>query len=263
MWDSLLKLGNLGLAGWDAYQGYKAQGQADQYNSALYSNMAFQQQYAQDIWDRMQELQWPIEDLQAEFALSDLEALRDLQIAQRDYGIKKGLSDIEQAKTLDPLLDKTKESLVNKLAEGQDVLAERLRGTASSDVGASFGAQRDADARRFAAAGINPNSGMFQNYMQQMGASQALAEAGARTQATRQAEDTALSRQAQALNYRAGIPLNPQQFTPTTTPTAALAGIGASSSMLAGLSQSKSGEASDYFKGATYSGRNLLDLMRQ
>ena len=262
MWDSLLKLGNLGLAGWDAYQGYQSQQQANKYSNMLAGSVAMQSEWAQDLWDRMMELQWPIEDLQAEYALEDLEKLRKLQVAQRDYGITKGLGDIAQAKILDPILDQTKESLVKKLAEGEDVLADRMRATASTDIGASFGQQRDVDARRFAAAGINPNSGMFQNYMQQMGTSQALAEAGARTQASRQAEDTALSRQAQALNYRAGIPLSAQQFSSTTTPTAALSGLGAASGMLSNLANQQQANASDYFKGATYSGRNLLELMR-
>ena len=50
-------------------------------------------------------------------------------------------------------------------------------------------------------AGINPNSGQMQNYINRMGAAQALSEAGARTNATRLAEDTALQRQATALDY--------------------------------------------------------------
>lgn len=256
--DTLSGLGNLGMAAYDIYSGINSMNQANKYQNMMFGNMQSQNEFAEEMWDRLATNQWPLEDLQAAYAKQDLEKLRPLQTAQRDYGISRGLADIAVAKELDPMLDQTKKDLVSRLAEGEDVLAARMRNTASTDVAAAFDKQRATDTRRFAALGINPNSGATQNYMSRMGTSQALSEAGARTQASRQAEDTALSRNAQALNYRAGIPLSQQQYTSSITPNAALAGLSTSTQMAGGLWGALDKSSSDSLSGANYAYNQAL-----
>jgi hypothetical protein len=133
--------------------------------------------------------------------MKDVQTLRPAYEGQVDYYAQRLDEQLGLAKEVNPLLDENQKSLIRKLVEGEDVLADRLRSTATADVGAAYASQREQDARAMGLAGINPNSGQMQNYLNRMGQSQALAEASARTQASRDAEDLALTRQATALNY--------------------------------------------------------------
>lgn len=153
------------------------------------------------ILDRYQNKYWPLEDLYIDYTMEDVQTLRPSYEKQVDYYAQRLDEQLALAKEINPQLDETQKSLIRKLVEGEDVLADRMRSQATADIGAAYGSQREQDMRAMGLAGINPNSGQMQNYMNRMGASQALAEAGARTNATREAEDLALQRQATALNY--------------------------------------------------------------
>ena len=203
-WENL-KTGAL-VAGtaYDIYQGYKDSSAASEANdsaSALYDKQA---EWLGLQIDRYKNIYWPYEDLQYQYAIEDMLSARDENIAMRDYWEQRTLEQIDQAKTLNPILDENEKSLIRKLVEGEDVLADRYRSQATADVQSAFGSQREQDMRAMGLAGINPNSGQMQNYMNRMGAAQALSEAGARTSATRLAEDTALQRQATAMDYSKG-----------------------------------------------------------
>ena len=162
---------------------------------------AIQAQATQDIMNRYHEKYWPLEDLYIDYTMKDVQTLRPAYEGQVDYYAKRLDEQLGLAKEVNPLLDDNQKSLIRKLVEGEDVLADRLRSTATADVGAAYASQREQDARAMGLAGINPNSGQMQNYLNRMGQSEALAEASARTQASRDAEDLALTRQATALNY--------------------------------------------------------------
>ena len=99
-------------------------------------------------------------------------------------------------------------------------------------------------------AGINPNSGQMQNYLNRMGQSQALAEATARTQATRQAEDLAISRQSQALNYAKGATLPTYQVTPSVNTSSLASGLAGITSAYSGLASSADKSAQNSWNGA-------------
>ena len=203
-WENL-KTGAL-VAGtaFDIYQGYRdsnAASSASDAASALYDKQA---EWLGLQIDRYKNIYWPYEDLQYQAAIEDTIATRDENIAMREYWEQRTREQIDQAKALNPMLDEAEKSLIRKLVEGEDVLADRFRSQATADVQAAFGSQRDQDMRAMGLAGINPNSGQMQNYINRMGAAQALSEAGARTNATRLAEDTALQRQATALDYSKG-----------------------------------------------------------
>lgn len=200
-WENL-KTGAL-VAGtaYDIYNGYKDSKSASAANdaaSALYDKQA---EWLGLQINRYKDIYWPYEDLQYQYAIEDMLSTRDENIAMRDYWEQRTLEQIDQAKTLNPILDENEKSLIRKLVEGEDVLADRFRSQATADVQAAFGSQREQDMRAMGLAGINPNSGQMQNYINKMGAAQALSEAGARTNATRLAEDTALQRQAAAMDY--------------------------------------------------------------
>lgn len=203
-WDAL-KTGAL-VAGtaYDIYQGYsssKAGSAASDAASGLYDKQA---EWLGLQIDRYKNIYWPYEDLQYQYAIEDTLATRDENIAMREYWEQRTLEQLDQAKSLNPMLDEAEKSLIRKLVEGEDVLADRFRSQATADVQAAFGSQREQDVRAMGLAGINPNSGQMQNYMNRMGASQALAEAGARTNATRLAEDASIQRQAAAMDYSKG-----------------------------------------------------------
>lgn len=234
LWDSITSgassLWN-GIGGWsgissglqtagtlyDMYNGYQNQKLANQYANMAFASAEKQDQYAQEMWDRYKNLYWPMEDLQYEYSMEDMQTLRPAYKDQVAYQAQRMGEQLEQAKYLNPIIDDTEKSLIRKLVEGEDVLADRLMSQATADVGAAYGSQREQDTRAMGLAGINPNSGQMQNYMNRMGQSQALAEATARTQASRQAEDLAISRQSQALNYAKGAQLPTYQVTPSVS----------------------------------------------
>lgn len=238
---------------WDIYSGYQNQQLANQYANLAFATAEKQDEYAQAMWDRYQQKYWPLEDLNIQYTMEDLQTLRPAYQQQVQYQAQRLQEQLAQAKELNPILDETEKSLIRKLVEGEDVLADRYMQQATADVGAAYGSQREQDVRAMGLAGINPNSGQMMNYMSNMGRSQALSEATARTQAARQAEDTAISRQSQALNYMKGAQLPTYQITPSVTTS----GI---SSTLGGLSSSYTGLAGMYNQNAqdSWNGANVL-----
>lgn len=244
-----------GVAGgiYDIYSGYQNQKMADKYASLAFGSMEKQDAFAQEMWDRYKNLYWPLEDLNIKYTMEDLQTLRPAYQQQVQYQAQRLQEQLEQAKELNPILDDTEKNLIRKLVEGEDVLADRMMSQATADVGAAYGSQREQDTRAMGLAGINPNSGQMMNYMSNMGRSQALSEATARTQASRQAEDIAISRQSQALNYMKGARLPTYQVTPSVSTS----GI---SSSLGGLGSSYTGLAGMYNQNAqdSWNGANVL-----
>lgn len=236
---------------YDIYQGYQSGKLADKYANLAFASAKKQDAYAQEMWNRYKNLYWPLEDLNIKYQTEDLQTLRPAYQQQVQYQAQRLQEQLAQAKELNPILDDTEKSLIRKLVEGEDVLADRLMSQATADVGAAYGSQREQDMRAMGLAGINPNSGQMQNYMNRMGQSQALAEATARTQASRQAEDLAISRQSQALNYMKGAQLPTYQVTPSVN-------TGSISSALSG--NNYTGLANMYNKDAqsSWNGANTL-----
>ena len=144
---------------------------------------------------------WPIEGFNASNYYTDIKTARPFEERMRDYQLGRGDELVGLAGETNPLLDDNKKSLIRRLTEGEDVLADRYRGQASADVASSFDQQRTGISNQMARYGINPNSGAWANQMNTLGRNEALAQAGARTNATWQAEDTSLQRQMQAQNY--------------------------------------------------------------
>lgn len=147
------------------------------------------------------EYYWPIEEFIAGNYFDDIKAARPYQIDMRDYQLNRGNELIDLAEDTNPILDDSRKSLIRRLTEGEDVLANRYRSQTSADITSAFNNQRSQDYRNMASMGINPNSGAWANYSTTMGQNEALAQAAGRTSATWQAEDTSLQRQAAAQNY--------------------------------------------------------------
>lgn len=214
-WNTVSNVVNTAGGLYDIYQGYQSSQLADKYANLAFGSAQKQDAFAQEMWNRYKQKYWPLEDLNIQYQMEDLQTLRPAYQQQVAYQAQRLQEQLAQAKELNPILDDTEKSLIRKLVEGEDVLADRLMSQATADVGAAYGSQREQDMRSMGLAGINPNSGQMQNYMNRMGQSQALAEATARTQASRQAEDLAISRQSQALNYMKGAQLPTYQVTPS------------------------------------------------
>ena len=235
-----------GVAGgiYDIYSGYQNQKMADKYANLAFGSMEKQDAFAQEMWDRYKNLYWPLENLNIQYTMEDLQTLRPAYQQQVQYQAQRLQEQLAQAKELNPILDDTEKNLIRKLVEGEDVLADRYMSQATADVGAAYGSQREQDMRAMGLAGINPNSGQMMNYMSNMGRSQALSEATARTQASRQAED---------VDYRKGAQLPTYQVTPSVSTS----GI---SSSLGGLGSSYTGIANMYNQNAqdSWNGANVL-----
>ena len=143
---------------------------------------------------------WPIETKQAANYLDNLDTATPYMQTMRNYQLNRGNELIGLAQDTNPVLDENRKSLIQRLTEGEDVLANRYRSDASNDVAASFAQQRSSLNNQMAQYGVNPNSGQWASQTAKLGRSEALGQAAARTNASRAAEDTSLSRQNQALS---------------------------------------------------------------
>ena len=181
---------------------------------------------------------WPIEGFNAANYYTDIKKARPYEERMRDYQLGRGDQLVNLASETNPLLDDNKKSLIRRLTEGEDVLADRYRGQASADVASSFGQQRSALNSQMAQYGLNPNSGAWASQMSNMGRNEALAQAGARTNAAWKAEDTSLQRQAQALNYYTNptMQYDPGTITPGYSMSSLLGGSGGVGGRGAGVS---------------------------
>lgn len=195
---------------------------------------------------------WPIEEYIASNYYDDIQAARSYQERMRDYQLSRGDELVSLANETNPILDDTKKTLIQRLSEGEDVLADRYRSQASADVTSAYGNQYNQKMRQLQQSGVNPNSGAFANFSNSYGQGQALAESAARTSATRQAEDTSLNRQAQALNYYTNPSMlyNAGNITPSASISSLIGGAstgsggsgsGSSSSGIGGITSGLSG----------------------
>ena len=179
---------------------------------------------------------WPIEGFNASNYYTDIKTARPFEERMRDYQLGRGDELIGLASETNPILDENKKSLIRRLTEGEDVLADRYRGQASADIASAFNQQRTGISNKMAQYGINPNSGAWANQMNSIGRNEALAQAGARTNATWQAEDTSLRRQMQAQNYYTNPTrqYDPGTITPGYSMSSLLGGGGGVGSRTAG-----------------------------
>lgn len=251
-WNTLGNIANVAGSAFDIYQGVQSMNMAEKYADLAFGSAAKQDEYSQAMWDRMKSKYWPIEDLNIQYSMEDMKTLRPMYEQQIAYQAQRGQQELANAKEMDPLIDETKKSLIRKLTEGEDVLRGRMTEQASTDTSAAFEQQRGQDARRMGMAGINPNSGQYANYMNRMGTNEAMSEATARTQASRLAEDTALSRQSQALNYYSTGNLPQYQYTPTVNAGTVQQGLGGSTGNYMGGMQYFGNQAQNQFTGASY-----------
>lgn len=256
-WSALGTVGNLASTGYDIYSGIKAANQASKYADLAFGSIEKQDAYADEAWARQKEKYWPLEDLNILYSMEDLQTLRPLGVAQAQYAVDRGLADIQQQRELDPLYRDTEKSVIRKLTEGEDIIRDRLMNQATADVAAGYAQQREQDMRSMGMAGINASSGAYSNYMNRMGSQQALSEAMGRTQASRQAEDLALSRESQALNYRKGASLQTYQATPSVNSSSILSGLGSASTGSMGLANMYMQDAQNSWNGA---GRGIQRL---
>lgn len=249
-------LADFGVGAYDLYRGFQSDSSSQDYLNALMASQDVSDSIIQGQYKRAQDIYYPIEDLQAQYALADLKALRPLQEAQQSYGLTRGYADIDLAKnTVDP----TRTGLIQQLAAGAP--AQRFMDIASADVQQSYDQALADTQRAYARSGINPNSGAYQSLLQQNMMSKAAAEAGARTEAARIAEDLDISRKGQALNLFAGIPLTSTQApqSGTALATQAASGLQTSAQNLQKAAALTSGMAGDYYAGATSTFKNLGD----
>lgn len=187
--------GLFGGGGGDEASDGELAAQAAQYQQSLFAIDAYKkyQQLYNDYY-------WPIETELAKYGLESTKKSIPYMGRMRDYQLGRGDELIQLAQDTNASLDQNKKNLIQRLIEGEDVLADRYRSTASNDIAAAYAQQRNNLTNRMAQYGINPNSGSWANQFGTMARDEALAQAAGRTSATRQAEDDSLNRQMQALN---------------------------------------------------------------
>lgn len=249
-WNTVSNIASTAGAAYDIYQGYQSGKMADKYANLAFGSAQKQDEFAQQMWDRYKEKYWPLEDFNIQYTMEDLQTLRPAYKDQVQYQAQRLQEQLAQAKEINPIIDDTEKNLIRKLVEGEDVLADRLISSATADVGAAYGSQREQDMRAMGLAGINPNSGQAMSYMSNMGRSQALAEASVRTQAARQAEDLAISRQSQALNYAKGAQLPTYQVTPSVNTSSITSALGAPGGVYGNMYNSANANAQASWNGA-------------
>ena len=86
-----------------------------------------------------------------------------------------------------------------------DAMRNQLATKAAADAGLAFNQQNQANERRMASMGVNPNSGRFQGMTQQSGLMQAGAKAGAMTGARERAQQTGYARKLDAVGMGRGL----------------------------------------------------------
>ena len=86
-----------------------------------------------------------------------------------------------------------------------DAYRNQLATKAAADAGLAFNQQNQANERRMASMGVNPNSGRFQGMTQQSGLMQAGAKAGAMTGARERAEGLGYARKLDAVGMGRGL----------------------------------------------------------
>ena len=86
-----------------------------------------------------------------------------------------------------------------------DAYRNQLATKAAADAGLAFNQQNQANERRMASMGVNPNSGRFQGMTQQSGLMQAGAKAGAMTGARERAQQTGYARKLDAVGMGRGL----------------------------------------------------------
>lgn len=213
-------------AGMDLYSGYQNMQIADRFGNMALGTAKRQSELSErqldlalspELWDYYRDAQivgMKQQSHAGNLALNRMLTLTPLQGNIDIYTAERGLQDINQQRALDPMFYDAEKSVVRKLTEGEDVLRDRMTKQAYDDTSLSFARQGENLRNELGLAGISSTSQQYANSLTQMKQNQALAEASAMTQASRQAEDLALSRQSQALNYRKGAPLPSYQYTP-------------------------------------------------
>ena len=194
-------LGGLGSIGGGLFGGGGEESDlAEQASGVSAQQLAFLSNIYSKYTDLYNNYYWPIETKQAANYLDNLDTATPYMQTMRNYQLNRGNELIDLAQDTNPVLDENRKSLIQRLTEGEDVLANRYRSDASNDVAASFAQQRSSLNNQMAQYGVNPNSGQWASQTAKLGRSEALGQAAARTNASRAAEDTSLSRQNQALS---------------------------------------------------------------
>ena len=236
--------------GYDIYQGIQKQQSAQRMYDLMYGTAAKQDTWADLIKTRYSDIYWPYEAVQYDYATADRLALRDSDLAARDYNIARKYQQIQQAGSINPVLDTAELSLINTLVASVDNLRTRLANDAIVGVNQSFDNTRAQDLRRLGTLGVNPSSGARLTYSRALAGSQALASAAARNNAAMIAEDTSISRQGQALAYRAGVTLPTYQTTPSVQAGNVTTALSATGSMAATAGGQLDNSAQQSFTGA-------------
>lgn len=199
---------------------------------------------------------WPIEEFTAQNYLENIQAADPYQDRMRDYQLDRGDQLIDLANSTNGALDQNKTNLINTLTQSSDALSDKYRSQASNDVAASYAQQRSALQNQMSQYGVNPNSGAWATQMSGLNNNEALANAGARTAATWKAEDTALNRNAQALNYYTNptMQYSPGTISPSFNINTLLGGSGGTGS----YGQQQQQSAGNSMWGSMGSGLGLL-----
>lgn len=192
-------LGGLGSIGGGLFGG----GGEENEMADMASGVSKQQlKFLGDIYNKYSSLYndyyWPIETQLASNYKDNLETATPYMKTMRNYQLGRGNELIDLAKDTNPVLDASRKTLIQRLTEGEDVLANQYRTDASNDIANSFAQQRSNLNNQMAQYGINPNSGSWAAQSAKLGRSEALAQAAGRTNASRTAENTSLSRLGQA-----------------------------------------------------------------
>ena len=212
-------------------------------DSALADAMAatgWQSDIAKEQWNKYKELYLPLEEKRVASATEDLEQMDALK-PQLYNEARRNLT----------LYTPIEDAMIADAQKG--VTPEELTGRVSADVNQAFDKADAIQQRNLTRMGINPNSGRYAALGERTNNLRALAEAGGRTEAFKDADALTQEKRRAALSYKQGYQIpTTQTVSGNTALGAALSGFGNTANTMAGLSNSLSNSASDSAAGTAY-----------
>jgi hypothetical protein len=222
--DNWANLVQVGLGAYSAYQASQAADTANQLYEVSSDLAKEQAQLAREQWERYKQIYGPLEEQQVAAQRALIESSLPVQLeylaAQRALIDPTFNLQLKQMEAQREVLDASLPSLLQdidlynqsrdverqfyeKSLEG--VSPEKLAGQYTADVNKAFSGARDKLARDMSRYGIAPNSGRYASALSNLARSEALATAGARTKAYRDADELSWNRLGQATNVRKGL----------------------------------------------------------
>lgn len=240
-WASLIGgVASLAGAGAGLYSAISSSNTASNLSDAYLQGTNDTSAMAKEQWNQWKSTYLPLEERKVEVAMSDIDKTEEYkpkywEEVDRNLTMFRGIED----------------SIVQDAEQGVD--GQELADKASTDVQQAFDTARDAEGRSLTRMGVNPNSGRYAAFSDREKNSRALAEAGARTQAFRDADTLTDQKRAAAMNLKMGTPMpQTQGVDGSSTLNSAMSGMQSAANNLGAAADSAASSAAQDWAATGY-----------